>query len=134
MTTEVAGASEASACVCKPGYGYIDGVCQQCPANFYKSGFNLQQCQACHAHSVATAGAASAHDCTCGSHEVLQVASFVSQEAVATVLQVASFVSQEALKITLETSRASSACLTQLQIAQARQYARAVQQARQQTA
>ena len=66
LTTEAAGASEASACVCKPGYGYIDGVCQQCPANFYKSGFNLQQCQACHAHSVATAGAASAHDCTCG--------------------------------------------------------------------
>jgi hypothetical protein len=65
LTTEKTGNANASACVCAPGYGYANDVCKICTANFYKIGFNVLQCQTCHANALTVPGADETLDCAC---------------------------------------------------------------------
>lgn len=64
-TNGVTGATNATVCICKPGY--TGGNCQMCPANTYKSNAGSQACDACASGRVTdpTVVSDAAYRCRC---------------------------------------------------------------------
>jgi hypothetical protein len=72
LTTEKTGITNASACACAPGHGYTGEICELCTENFFKIGFNLQNCQTCNANTFAAPGSDETLDCACNAGFMLQ--------------------------------------------------------------
>jgi hypothetical protein len=68
LTTETLGNTSAAACICAPGHGHAAGVCTQCSANTFKSGFNMQSCSPCPEHTAAAPGSDKIQACVCVQH------------------------------------------------------------------
>ena len=72
FTTELTQSSNASDCVCQPGHKYVAGateseaICQICPQNTYKVGFNNDtQCLTCDPNKISPQGSTSVDACVC---------------------------------------------------------------------
>ena len=72
FTTELTQSSNASDCVCQPGHKYVVGateseaICQICPQNTYKVGFNNDtQCLTCDPNKISPQGSTSVDACVC---------------------------------------------------------------------
>jgi hypothetical protein len=65
LTTEGTGNASANACVCPPGHGYAQGVCEPCAADSFNPGFNLHECKTCAEHTAAPRGSDEVWDCKC---------------------------------------------------------------------